>query len=64
MIDREREKLYDSWLTDIDKYLDDQWQWQENLEREQWEEDQQQHDSQPDHLAMINSYEWEDWLGI
>lgn len=41
MYDREREKLYDSWLTDIDKYLDDQWQWQENLERQQWEEDQE-----------------------
>lgn len=39
MYDKDREKLYDNWLTDIDKYLDDQWQKQEEEERQQWEQD-------------------------
>ena len=39
MYDREREKMYDSWLTDHDKYLDDQWQKQQDEEQQQWEND-------------------------
>lgn len=39
MYDRQREKLYDTWLTDIDKYLDEQWQRQDEEERQQWEEE-------------------------
>ena len=62
--DREREVMYDRYITDYDSYLDDQYQKQIDEERQQWEEDQEQRDSQPDHLAMINDYEWKDWLGI
>ena len=39
MYDKKREKLYDNWLTDIDKYLDEQWQRQDEEERQQWEEE-------------------------
>lgn len=64
MYDREREVMYDRYLTDYDGYLDDQWQKQEEEEKQQWEEDQRVKDAQPDHLSMINEYEWKEWLCI
>ena len=48
----------------IEEYLDDQWQWQHLLEQEQYEEEYNKQDRQPDHLHMINEYEWKEWLGI
>lgn len=47
----------------IEEYLDDQWQWQHLLEQEQYEHETEQV-TQPDHLHMINEYEWKEWLGI
>jgi len=64
MYDRERSVIYDRYLTDYDGYLDDQWQKQEEEEKQQWEEDQRVNDAQPDHLSMINEYEWKEWLCI
>lgn len=39
LYDREREIMYDRWLTDYDGYLDDQYQKQLDDERQQWEEE-------------------------
>ena len=45
----------------VEDYLDDQWQWQQLSEKQEYEEEQYR---QPDHLSMINEYEWKEWLGI
>lgn len=46
----------------VEDYLDDQWHWQQLSEQQEYEEEYQ--DRQPDHLSMINEYEWKEWLGI
>jgi len=62
--DRKREVMYDRYLTDYDGYLDKKKKKQEEEEKQQWEEDQRVNDAQPDHLSMINEYEWKEWLCI